>query len=171
MSGVRDNTSELHIAPLAEFAHCIPVIAQWLYTEWSRLYPDDYSPEEVAADLRSRLQTRHLPLALVAVASQEVVGIVSLKLSDMKTQPALTPWLAGLYVVPACRRAGIGRRLVEATRAKAVELGVKKLYLYTPDSEQFYATLGWRVLERTVYEEIPVTVMYYSLQQDALTHG
>jgi predicted N-acetyltransferase YhbS len=171
VSDSQEDTAELRIAPLAEFAHWIPDIAQWLHAEWRTLYPGGYTPADVEAALRTRLNTRQIPLALVAVADNTVVGIVSLKLSDMDTRPGLTPWLAGLYVVPARRRAGVGRRLVQAATAKARESGATKLYLYTPAAEPFYATLGWQVLERTSYQEIPVTVMYYSLQPGALTHG
>ena len=171
MSGHRNDAVEIRIAPLTEFAHWIPDIAQWLHTQWRTLYPGGYTPADVEAALRTRLDTRQIPLALVAVAGNTVVGIVSLKISDMDTRPGLTPWLAGLYVVPARRRGGIGRRLVQAATAKAMESGATKLYLYTPAAEPFYATLGWQVLERTSYQEIPVTVMYYSLQPDAFTHG
>lgn len=170
MSSLREDT-ELRIAPLAEFTHSIPDIAQWLHTQWRELYPGGYTPSDVAAALRTRLHTRQIPLALVAVTGTTVVGIVSLKINDMDSRPALTPWLAGLYVVPARRNGGIGRRLVHAAIAKARELQVEKLYLYTPTAEQFYATLGWQVLERTHYQEIPVTVMYYSLQPERQIHG
>ena len=103
---------------------------------------------------------------MVAITDETVIGIVSLKVNDMDTRPELTPWLAGLYVVPAYRRRGIGHRLVQAAIAKASEFRVEKLYLYTPGAERFYAALGWRLLEHTQYQEIPVSVMYYPLQAE-----
>lgn len=166
MSDARAEIVEVRIAPLTEFSNWIPDIAQWLHAQWRDLYPGGYTAADVAAALRSRLQTHQIPLALVAVAGEAVVGIVSLKGSDMETRPELTPWLAGLYVVPAHRGLGIGARLVQTVLAKARELQVETLYLYTPGAEQFYAALGWRLLERTHYQEIPVTVMYYPLQAE-----
>lgn len=166
MSDAGAKISEVHIAPLTEFADWIPDIAQWLHAEWRDLYPGGYTPADVAAALRGRLQTHQIPLAMVAVAGETVVGIISLKVSDMDTRPELTPWLAGLYVVPAHRGLGIGTRLVQAMLAKAEALQVETLYLYTPGAEPFYTALGWRPLERTHYQEIPVTVMYYALQAE-----
>lgn len=166
MSGAREEIGAVRIAPLIEFAGWIPDIAQWLHAEWRDLYPGGYTPADVAAALRGRLQTHQIPLALVAVAGETVVGIVSLKRNDMDTRPALTPWLAGLFVVPAHRGRGIGQRLVRAAVAKASEFRVEKLYLYTPGAEPFYAALGWRLLEHTHYQEIPVSVMYYPLQAE-----
>lgn len=166
MSGAHAKIAEVRIAPLTEFADWIPDIAQWLHAEWRDLYPGGYTPADVATALHGRLQTHQIPLALVAVANETVVGIVSLKVSDMDTRPGLMPWLAGLYVVPTHRGLGIGTRLVRAVLAKARELQVETLYLYTPGAESFYTTLGWRLLERTHYQEIPVTVMYYALQAE-----
>lgn len=166
MSDAGATISEIHIAPLTEYADWIPDIAQWLHAEWRDLYPGGYTPADVATALRGRLQTHQIPLAMVAVTDETVVGIVSLKISDMDTRPELTPWLAGLYVVPAYRGLGIGTRLVQTMLARAKALKVEILYLYTPGAEQFYAALGWRLLERTHYQEIPVTVMYYPLQTE-----
>lgn len=166
MCAAHADINEVRIAPLTEFANWIPDIARWLHAEWRNLYPGGYTPADVAAALRGRLQTHQIPLAMVAVVGENVVGIASLKVNDMDTHPQLTPWLAGLYVVPTHRGLGIGTLLVQTMLAKAKALQVETLYLYTPGAEQFYAALGWRLLERTHYQEIPVTVMYYSLQTE-----
>ncbi len=39
------------------------------------------------------------------------------------------------------------------------ELCIQKLYLYTPDKENFYKRLNWKNLEKAVYQEIEVTIM------------
>ncbi len=77
----------------------------------------------------------------------------------MDTRLDLSPWLAGLYVSAPRRRQGIGATLVSAIEKKAHELGVKKLYLHTPESEVFYLKLGWQVKERPLYHGYPVSLM------------
>ncbi len=81
------------------------------------------------------------------------------KVHDMDTRLNLTPWLAGLYVSAPRRRQGIGAALVSAIEKTAHDLGVEKLYLYTPESENFYLRLGWHVKERTEYHGYPVALM------------
>jgi N-acetylglutamate synthase-like GNAT family acetyltransferase len=65
----------------------------------------------------------------------------------------------GLYIAAPRRKQGIGATLVSAIEKKAHELGVQTLYLYTPESETFYARLGWHVNERTEYHGCPVSIM------------
>jgi N-acetylglutamate synthase-like GNAT family acetyltransferase len=84
---------------------------------------------------------------------------VCLKVHDMDTRLDLTPWLAGLYVKAPRRRQGIGITLVSAIEKKAHELGIERLYLYTPESEVFYSRLGWQIKERTEYHGYSVTLM------------
>ncbi|MBV8805563.1 MAG: GNAT family N-acetyltransferase, partial [Sinobacteraceae bacterium] len=66
----------------------------------------------------------------------------------------LSPWLAALYVIPDCRCRGVGGALVNATVSKARALGVRVLYLYTADREDFYAHLGWKVVDRSDWKVV-----------------
>ena len=92
-----------------------------------------------------------MPLTLVASLDSRPVGTVTLLAHDVETEqwPNLSPWLAALYVIPECRRRGIGRALVNATVAKAAVLGESQLYLLTVGREPFYADLGWQVVDRS----------------------
>jgi N-acetylglutamate synthase-like GNAT family acetyltransferase len=47
------------------------------------------------------------------------------------------------------------RRVAE----EASSLGVKTLYLFTPDQERFYARLGWSAIERCTYRGYAQVVM------------
>jgi N-acetylglutamate synthase-like GNAT family acetyltransferase len=52
--------------------------------------------------------------------------------------------LTSLYVTPERRGRGIGTQLcAEAARA-AAGIGLAELFLYTRDSQRFYADRGWR---------------------------
>ncbi|NTV47978.1 MAG: GNAT family N-acetyltransferase [Chlorobiales bacterium] len=148
----------MDIAYLADHKEVIPMLAQWFYQEWAYLIPGQ-TLADVERLLGERTNTTKIPVALVAFDGDELVGTVCLKVHDMDTRLDLTPWLAGLYVVAPRRRQGIGARLVSAIEQKAHELGVEKLYLYTPKSESFYSRLGWQLKERTEYHDYPVTIM------------
>jgi N-acetylglutamate synthase-like GNAT family acetyltransferase len=80
----------------------------------------------------------------------------------METRMELTPWLAGVFVGEQYRRRGIGAELVRRIMAEAGRLKVPLLYLYTVQSENFYAALGWKTMERTSYRDQDVVIMIYT---------
>jgi predicted N-acetyltransferase YhbS len=153
-----DVRKRMNIAYLADHKEVIPTLAQWFYQEWAYLHPDR-TLEDVHQLLVERANKEKIPVALVAFEGNELLGTVCLKVHDMDTRLDLTPWLAGLYVATSKRRQGIGAILVSAIEKKAREFGVQTLYLYTPESEYFYARLGWDVKERTEYHGCPVSIM------------
>lgn len=148
----------MDIAYLADHKDVIPTLARWFYAEWAYLHPGR-THEDVERLIAERTNKTQIPVALVAVEGNEVLGTVCLKAHDMETRLELTPWLAGLYVARPWRGRGIGAALVKAIEKKANELTVEKLYLYTPASQGFYSRLGWQVKEKTEYHGYPVTVM------------
>lgn len=148
----------MKIAYLANHQNVIPTLSDWFFREWAYLHPDR-TEDDVTKLISERTNKDRIPLALVAFEGDELVGTVCLKINDMDTKPELTPWLAGLYVKESWRRKGVGSTLVKAIEEKALDLGVNHLFLYTPASEHFYARLGWCVMGRENYHNIPVTVM------------
>ncbi len=154
-----ENTRErMKIENLADHTDVIPTLARWFYHEWSYLHPER-TYTDIVRLLGERARADSIPMALVAFDGSELLGTVSLKIHDMDTRLDLTPWLAGLYVTVARRRQGVGAALVSAIETKTRDLGMERLYLYTPESEQFYSKLGWHVKERTDYHGYAVTVM------------
>ena len=87
----------MNIDFLANHQHFIPQIAQWFYAEWSHLIPS-VSREEVERRIAERINTGRIPMALVCLQDNELLGTICLKEQDMETRMELTPWLAGLYV-------------------------------------------------------------------------
>jgi len=148
----------MKISHLADHHDVIPTLSDWFYREWSYLHPDR-TEQDVTKLISERTNKNKIPIALVAFEGDELVGTVCLKVNDMDTKPELMPWLAGLYVKHSWRRKGIGSMLVKAIEKKAFELEVNHLFLYTPESEQFYSKLGWHVMGRENYHNVPVTVM------------
>jgi GNAT superfamily N-acetyltransferase len=102
-------------------------------------------------------------MALIALSDRRPAGTACVNLDDMLTRPGLSPWLANLYVDPAFRRRGIGSALVRAAEDAVRAAGHPRLHLYTPNQERLYAALGWRVVERDVYDGEDVAVMVREL--------
>ena len=149
---------DIEIAYLADHEEAIGELAQWFYGEWSYLYPDK-ALDDVKNAIAERTNRDRVPMALVAFEGAVLAGTVCLKTHDMDTRLDLSPWLAGLYVAGPFRGRGIGTTLVKAVEQKAIGLGIRKLYLYTPSAEVFYLRLAWLTLEVTEYLGTKVTIM------------
>jgi N-acetylglutamate synthase-like GNAT family acetyltransferase len=155
--------TDIAIRPLVDHANAIPSIAQWFYDEWREIYGVE-TPASVQQRIETWLTRNRIPTALVAVATNQVVGTVALK--EHELQFSYSPWLAGLFVIPQLRHKGIGALLVDAAERKAASLGVNELYLYTPSSQAFYERLGWSVLERCQLPNGSVAVMSKKLRSN-----
>ena len=143
---------------LSEHPEALPTLAQWQHAEWGYLRAGD-TVEKRAARLKSSANGNRIPLTVVALEGNEVLGSASLIDHDMETRMELTPWLAGVYVGEAYRRRGIGGELVRRIVTEARRLEVPLLYLYTVHSERFYAALGWSLMERTSYRDQSIVIM------------
>jgi len=164
------NAEEFYLAPcargqigyLADRMDFLPALAQWHHREWAHLQPGE-SLEARLARLRGNCQRGQIPTAMIAYDGDILFGSAMLVAHDMDTRMELSPWLAGVFVVPVYRKRGIGAALVGRVVAEARTIGVRRLYLYTPGVADFYARLGWSLLERTVYRNTGVSIMSYAL--------
>ena len=100
-------------------------------------------------------------VALVAKADGEPIG--TCLESEIEPNHDVSPWLAGLFVVPERRRKGAGAILVRAIEDQARQRGFSRLYLYTTDAIGFYARLGWSVLDRTNWRGLDTALMVRDL--------
>ena len=150
----------MRIEYLADRTDALPILARWKHKEWGHLRAGD-TVEKRQARLAETAHRDRIPLTVVALQGEEVLGSASLIEHDMETRMELTPWLAGVYVGEAYRCRGIGAELVRRIMSEAGKLKVPLLYLYTVHSEKFYAALGWTFLERTSYLEHDVVIMTY----------
>jgi GNAT superfamily N-acetyltransferase len=151
----------LVIAPLVDHVAHLPLIAEWNVRSWGAA--TGRSHDGYVARLTGYLSRGPLPMALIALSDRRPAGTACVNLDDMSTRPGLSPWLANLYVDPAFRRRGIGSALVRAAEDAARAAGHPRLHLYTPNQERLYAALGWRVVERDVYDGEDVAVMVREL--------
>ncbi len=153
------------IIPLADRPEVIPTLAQWFHDEWSGF--DGRSVETVAQQLQSNLNRDSIPITFLAVSGAELLGTISIEVSDLPPRDDLSPWLASLFVAPQARRAGVGSALVRHVLDFARTRGLAELYLWTPGSPEFYARRGWTVFDRMQYARQPITLMRWRANADS----
>ena len=153
----------MFIADLADHEDVLPTLARWHFDQWGPLTGAS-SLEAYTELLETASKTRTVPSVLVAFADGALIGSATLLASDLPVRPALTPWLAQLFVAPGRRRDGVGAALVTAVRERARRCGYARLYLFTSGTlPDYYARLGWGTMERVAYLGRERTVMDIAL--------
>ncbi len=147
---------------IAEHLDLVATVAGWHFREWGHLDPGG-TLESWTAGLAERTHSDRVPTTFVGFSDDTPVGSACLVEHDMDSRRDLTPWLAGLFVLPQHRGSGLGSALVAHATQRAREFGVSKLFLYTHGSESLYSHLGWRPFGREFYEGQWVTLMSSSL--------
>ena len=102
-------------------------------------------------------------VALVAKADGEPVGTCLLAESEIEPNHDVSPWLAGLFVVPEYRGKGVGAALVRAIEDQARQRELSRVYLYTTHAVGFYKRLGWKVMDRTNWQGFDTALMVRDL--------
>lgn len=122
-----------------------------------RLVIEPARPDDLPAvvDLLARAQLSEMGLreqvATLLVARQDgrLVGCAALELYGSSAL------LRSVAVDEACRGQGIGRCLTDAALIVAKQHGVSQLYLLTETAPAFFASQGFRAIDRA---EVPVAV-------------
>ncbi len=134
----------------------LAICARWRANAFSVLQAS-FEQELRSMELFASDQSRGV--ALVAKADGEPVGTCLLVESEIEPNHDVSPWLAGLFVVPEHRRKGVGAALVRAIEDQARQRKFSRVYLYTTDAVGFYERLGWEVLDRTNWKGFDTALM------------
>ena len=146
------------IVAIADRPDLIDVVTGWLWHEFWR--HDGYSLAETRRAVAASTARSGPPQAFVLLARGQPVGTASLVIDDLDERPGLTPWLAGVFVLPEARGRGYAARLVEAVEAAARAASIGTAWLYTNTAAGLYSRLGWRPVEVVPRQGKPsVTVM------------
>jgi predicted N-acetyltransferase YhbS len=148
-------TIEIH--HLLDHAHHLPTVAAWQQAEFGYLSPGG-TMEQRTERLRSASDKARLPLALVAISGNDLVGSAALAATTL-THKHLTPWLSSVFVPPEQRGKSIASKLSLAAIAEADRLGFETIYLFTPKNEALYARLGWQTFEHAAINGTRVCLM------------
>jgi GNAT superfamily N-acetyltransferase len=138
----------------------LAICARWRANAFSVL---NASFEEELRSLELFASNQSHGVALVAKADGKPIGTCLLVESEIEPNHDVSPWLAGLFVVPEYRRRGAGAVLVRAIEDQARQRGYSRLYLYTTDTAGFYARLGWSVLDRTNWKGFDTALLVRDL--------
>jgi predicted N-acetyltransferase YhbS len=128
----------------------IKTIAKWRYDQWHNILPN-FTLATYAEYLSSHYKRGGIPTLFMAVNEDKVIGTAALDEDAMDTHPALSPWIANLYVDIKYRKNGVGEALVRRVIEEARATGAKKLYLFTHDREHYMGRFGWRLLFKELY--------------------
>ncbi len=133
------------IVTTAERPDLVPIVARW---PWEAFWRNSNKPvEQVLTAVERSVGAHPMPRTFILLENGEPVGTASLVEHDPDERRDLSPWLAGVFVVPEARGRGHAGRLIAAVEAAACEAAIPTLWLYTLAAEHLYARAGWRTVE------------------------
>ncbi len=132
---------DARILAVSERPDLAPLVASWLVEAFHR-QPGGMTVEAMAALIRAPPQGPEE--SFVLFEGDRPVGTASLAHDDLPSRPDLTPWLAGVFVLPEHRGRGHAMALVRHVEGFARAASVAELWLYTRTAEPLYARLGWQ---------------------------
>jgi GNAT superfamily N-acetyltransferase len=148
---------------LADRPAALPLLAKWYFGEWGHLNPAT-SAERIAAKLSESMNRDSIPLVMLAILDDQVIGSAELKYREMTIYPEKEHWLGGVFVVPKHRGKGVAAQLIDAVVDTARTLGVDMLHLQTERLDGgLYRKLGWQREEQVDYRGLEVLVMQRTL--------
>ncbi len=156
----------LSFAYLADRPEAVPQIARWWFDQWGHHHPPGDSVEALTSRVLNLLSRDRLPIQIVAILENRIVGVAALKLHELfDLYPEKDFWLGSVYVAPEFR----GRGIASALSMKIVEIaksqGIRSLHLQTESLDGgLYAKLGWQKLEQINYKGYDALVMVKQLE-------
>ncbi|MDW9178608.1 GNAT family N-acetyltransferase [Legionella pneumophila] len=149
---------------IKNYPDAIPELAAIWHQVLGNIWVPDIPIERVIMRFEEHLNENQLPLTLVAFCDDKPIGMCSLRVND-GIRLDLAPWLGSLVVHPDYQRQGVARRLINAIRLKAKQLGFNQLYLFTfdPTLPNYYSKLGWNKIGMDRFKGHDVTVMDINL--------
>ncbi|MBQ2201674.1 MAG: GNAT family N-acetyltransferase [Clostridia bacterium] len=119
----------------------LETITDWMYGWWGTR--EGYAREAVLESMRHSLNTDRLPMTFGAYLDGTLIGVYQFTNGDLFVRPDVTPWLANVYLDPAYRGRGFGRKLLATVRENADRyLPGSELHLFTTHAG-LYEKFGW----------------------------
>ena len=103
--------------------------------------------EQTIAVYADCVAERGAPQTFVLLEDDRPVGTATLAREDLDERPELTPWLAGVFVVPDRRGRGYVQHLLAVFEAACRAASIEVVWLYTSKAERIYRRAGWETVE------------------------
>ena len=151
-------TGRLVVTTIAGRPDLLPIVADWLWREWwQRRGRSLEQTQAIYASCRAQVGA---PQTFVLLADEAPVGTVTLARRDLDERPDLTPWLAGVFVIPEARGRGYVKHLLAAFDEACRAASIGTAWLYTNTAERVYLRAGWQVAEVIQRQgKLPITLM------------
>ena len=108
-----------------------------------------------------------MPLSILAVDSDEILGVAELKYHEMEIYPDKEHWIGGVFVPLQHRGKGVASIIINRVIEVASSLGVNTLHLQTEQLDGgLYKQLGWEPCEKIFYQGLEVLVMERALSEN-----
>ena len=135
--------SQLEIIPLSSRPELAQVCSNWSMKQWGWHGVNSSAENSLKRYQERAKNTDSIPTTIVGLVNDTPAGMVNLVKHDAETRKDLSPWLAGVYVDENYRRLGYASKMIQIAHEEAKKIGIKKLYLATPDMEELYLKNGW----------------------------
>ena len=137
--------TSLRVTTVRQRPDLLPVVAEWLWHEWwKRRGQTLEQTEAVYAQCVAELGA---PQTFILLEGDVAVGTVTMARKDLDERPDLTPWLAGVFVVPDRRGRGYVKLLFTEFEKACRTASVETAWLYTNTAERIYLRAGWEAVE------------------------
>ncbi|MFM2485207.1 GNAT family N-acetyltransferase [Celerinatantimonas yamalensis] len=144
---------------LADKQEMKPVVAKWYFDKWGHLN-EGASVASFDNKLNDYLNRDSLPLMIMAVEDDYILGVAQLRYHEMSIYPEKEHWLGGVYVDAKHRGKHVASAIVNKIEQIALTLGVSEIHLQTESlNGGLYARLGWQPVEQVNYHGVDVQVM------------
>lgn len=135
----------LTMTTVRERPDLLPVVVEWMWHQWWR--GQSRTLEQTRAIYAECVAELGAPQTFVLLEENRPVGTVTLARTDLEERPELTPWLAGVFVVPERRGRGYFRLLLAEFEKACRAASVETAWLFTNTAEQIYLRTGWETVE------------------------
>jgi len=152
---------DFDLIDLADAPDLVETCAAWSFGVWGCQSGGSFIGSQ--AGFVSALLPARQAFTVIGRRDGKPAGMASLRASDFKDRPDLTPWLAAVYVHPDHRRLGLAHALVRRVEAEARLRGHTQLYLISEHAEALYADLGWTTFDHVIGSHGPAVLMSRAL--------
>jgi N-acetylglutamate synthase-like GNAT family acetyltransferase len=151
---------------LAHVPEHIPTLAQITFDTWSK-YDPSLTIEDSLVHIKSRLNTDKVPLTLVALDNDNLIGMANLKsTTKLSGYEDRNLWLGSFWVAEQYKDHQVGEMLLDAIVSKAQDLGYEKISVWesNPEDAAWHLKHGWSKFALDTYQNHPVTLLEYKLK-------